>query len=240
MHLINKEFDKVVCVNLVNRPDKKEHMQEKFDKLGIEVEWFKAVPYGFAQEVVNSLKPAVNDFPRFNTKTPNEFGAAMSHYTVIKTALLEGAEKILVFEDDAMFIKNFNERFEKYYNDLPENWDMFLLYSFMYKIQPANVRVNARWIKAFQAWSLMSYGMNKKAMEKYIHMQDIQFQIADRVSFKMQDLQGMNIYSAVPTLCIPNQELGSNIRTNMNYAKTSDQVQAVTVLNMGFGNENYE
>jgi len=238
MHKLNKEFDKVVCINLVNRPDKKEHMQEKFDKLGIEVEWFSAVPYGFSQEIVNSLKPTENDFPRFNTKTPNEFGAAMSHYTVIKTSLLQGHKNIFVFEDDVMFIKNFNERFEKYYNALPDNWDMFLLYSFMYKIQPQNVRVNARWIKSFQAWSLMSYGINKSGMEKYIEAQDKLFQIADRASFKMQDY--MNIYSAVPTLCIPNQDLGSNIRTNMNYAKTSDQVQAVTVLNMGFGNENYE
>ena len=108
----------------------------------------------------------------------------------------------------------------------------------MYKIQPQNVRVNARWIKSYQAWSLMSYGVNKKGMKRYIADQDKMFQIADRVSFKMQD--SMNIYSAVPTLTIPNQNLGSNIRENMNYAKTSVQVQAVTVLNMGYGNENYE
>ena len=48
-------------------------------------------------------------------------------------------------------------------------------------------------------------------------------------------LKDLNIYSAVPTLCIPNQKLGSNIRgDNMNYVNTN------TVLNMGYGNENYE
>ena len=234
MHRLNKEFDKVVCVNLLSRSDKKDHMQEKFDKLGIEVEWFHAVEYGFASEIVSSLRPSVNDFPRFNTKAPNEFGAAMSHYTVIKTALIEGAERIFVFEDDVMFRKEFNDKFDKYYDALPSDWDMFLLYSFMYKIQPHNVRVNAKWIKSYDSWSLMSYGMRKNAMEKYIEKQDKMFRIADLASFRMQG-KDLNIYSAVPTLCIPNKNLGSNIRgDNMNYENTQ------TVINMGFGKENYE
>ena len=236
MHKLNKEFDKVVCINLVNRLDKRAHMQRKFDELGLEVEWFQAVPYGFAEGIVKSLKPTVHDFPRFNIHNPNEFGASMSHYTVIKTALLQGHENIFVFEDDAMFRKNFNEELDKYLNKLPEDWDMFLLYSFMYKIQPQNVRINSRWVRSYNSWSLMSYGMNKKAMEKYIHIQDINFQIADRASFKMQDPpSNLNIYSAVPTLCIPNKDLGSNIRgDNMNYERNQ------TILNMGFGKENYE
>ena len=234
MNKINEEFDKVVCVNLVNRPDKMANMKAKFDSLGIFVDWFQAVQYGFAREVVESLKPSVNDFPRFNTKHPNEFGAAMSHYTVIKTALEEGIEKLFVFEDDVMFRKDFNEEFDKYYSKLPEDWDMFMLYTFMYKIQPQNVRVNARWIKSFDGWSLMTYGMNRKAMKQYIKDQDQMFQIADRASFKMQG-KSLNIYSTVPTLCIPNQKLGSNIRgDNMNYVNTN------TILNMGFSNENYE
>jgi len=233
-HRLNKEFDKVVCINLLSRPDKRANMQEKFDRLGIEVQWYSAVPYGFASDIVNSLKPATNDYPRFNTKTPNEFGAAISHYTVIKTALIEGAEKIFVFEDDALFRKDFNTKFNGYYDSLPAGWDMFLLYSFMYKIQPQNVRVNAKWVKSYDGWSLMSYGINRKSMERYIEDQDKFFQIADRASFKMQG-KDLNIYSAVPTLCIPNTSLGSNIRgDNMNYVTTN------TVLNMGFSNENYE
>ena len=234
MHVINDFFDKVVCINLINRPDKKKNMQEKLDKLGIEVEWFQAVEYGFAEEVVKSLKPAVNDFPRFNVQQYNEFGAAMSHYTIIKTALAEGCNDIFVFEDDVMFRKDFTIQFSKYFNALPDGWNMFSLYSFMYKLQPQNVRVNARWVKSFDSWSLMTYGMDSKAMKKYIEDQDKFFQIADRASFKMQG-KDLNIYSAVPTLCIPNQKLGSNIRgDNMNYVNTN------TVLNMGFNNENFE
>jgi GR25 family glycosyltransferase involved in LPS biosynthesis len=231
---INKEFEKVVFINLLSRPDKRNNVEAKFEKLGIETEWFGAVEYGFAKQIVETLPPIVNDFPRFNIKTPNEFGAAMSHYTVIKTALEQGYERLFVFEDDVMFRKDFNNQFEKSFDSLPKDWDMIMLYSFMYKIQPQNVRVNARWMKSFDAWSLMAYGMNRKTMQRYVDDMDKMFQIADRTSFKMQG-KDLNIYSAVPTLCIPNQNLGSNIRgDNMNYVNTN------TILNMGFDNKNYE
>lgn len=236
MNKINKEFDKVICINLVNRPDKREKTQSKFDALGIEVEWFNAVQYGFAKEIVNSL-PSQNmgqGFPRFNKQSPNEFGAAMSHYTVIKTALLEGHKNIFVFEDDVLFRKDFNTQFEKSFNKLPEDWDMIMLYSFMYNYLPQNIRVNSKWLKSYNSWSLLAYGMNEKAMKKYIEEQDEFFRIADLASYQMQG-KDLNIYSAVPTLCIPNQELGSNIRgSNLNYVNTN------TVLNMGFSNDNYE
>lgn len=234
MHRLNTEFDKVYCVNLLSRPDKREHMAQKFDKLGIDVEWFDAIEYGFAKEIVESLKPAVNDFPRFNVKTPNEFGAAISHYTIIKSALQKGYEKIFVFEDDVLFRKNFNEELNKYLDKVPEDWDMLSLYSFMYELKPQNIRVNSRWVKSYLSWSLMAYGMNKEAMTDYISIQDKMFQIADRVSFKMPELTDLNIYSTVPTLCIPNKDLGSNIRTSMNYETTQ------TVLNRGFGKDNFE
>jgi len=77
--------------------------------------------------------------------------------------------------------------------------------------------------------------MNRKSMAKYINYQDAMFQIADRASFKMQDPPSdMNIYSAVPTLCIPNIKLGSNIRNHLNYSETN------TVLNLGYSNNNFE
>ena len=46
----------------------------------------------------------------------------------------EGCENIFVFEDDAKFHKGFNERVDKYLNELPTDWDMILFYSFMYQL----------------------------------------------------------------------------------------------------------
>lgn len=233
MHRINKEFDKVVCINLAERPDKRQKMQEKFDKLGIQVEWFTSVQYGFIPRIITPILES--KVGHFNKNQPYEIGAALSHYHVIKQALIEGAENIMVFEDDVRFHKNFNEKFEKYMEQLPKNWDIILLYSFMYELLPQNVRVSKRWMKSFRSWSLMSYGMKKQAMQEYISRQDKFFTISDLVTYKMQEETDLNIYSAVPALCLPETKLGSNIRgQNLNYEYSP------TIVNLGYSDENYE
>lgn len=236
---INQYFDKIYCINLAERPDKKKKMEERFDKLGIEVEWFTAVTYGFAGKIVPAL--VKSKVSHFNTKQPNEFGAALSHYTVIKKALLEGHEQIFVFEDDAKFDKNFNDKIPKYLDSLPDDANMMMLYSYMYEFLPENKKMNSRWMKAYKAWSLMAYGMDKIMMKEYIKMQDSLFAISDSVTFKLQENKKLNIYSAIPSICIPDTKISSNIRKKMNYDGIGNLTDGtVSITNLGVSNENYE
>lgn len=230
MHRINKEFDKVICINLAERKDKRERMESRFSRLGITTEWFTAVQYGFIPKILNPIVDS--KVGNFNKNQPFEIGAALSHYHVIKQALAEGCEKIFVFEDDAKFHFDFNNKFNSYMNILPENWDILLLYSFMYQLNPENTRINSKWIRSFNSWSLMSYGINKKAMQAYIKSQDNFFTISDRVTYEMQNNNEFNIYSAVPTLCIPEPN-SSNIRSQANY------IQNPTIINLGIKDDNY-
>ena len=232
MNRLNKEFDKVICINLAERKDKRENMQKKFDALDIEVEWFTAVQYGFIPKIVDPI--VKSRAGHFNVNQPYEIGASLSHYHVIKQALLEGCESIFVFEDDARFHKDFNAKLDGYMDDLPDHWDMIMFYSFMYHLLPENTRVSKKWIRAFRSWSLMAYGMKKDIMEGYIKSQDSFFTIADSVTYNMQEKSDFRIYSAIPALCVPEIELGSNIRgANMNYNTNP------TITNLGYSNENY-
>lgn len=233
MHRLNKEFDKVVCINLAERPDKKELMQERFDKYGIEVEWFTAVQYGFIPKIVKPINDSKNG--KFNENQPFEIGAALSHYHVIKQALTEGCKKIFVFEDDAKFHVDFNKKLDSYLDDLPEDWNMISFYSFMYNIMPQNIRVSKRWLKSYKSWSLMAYGMNEEFMRSYIASQNAFFTIADAVSFNLQENALLKSYTAIPSLCIPETQMGSNIRgQNMNYESNP------TITNMGYGDDHYD
>ena len=231
MHPINKIFDKIICINLAERPEKREKSQQNFNILGLDVEFFTAVKYDFIPNIV----PAINQSGtgKFNPKQPYELGAALSHYHVIKQALAEGAERIFVMEDDVMFHKNFNKKWDLYYRNLPKNWDMFLLYSFMYEWLPQNKRMNAYWAKSYRSWSLMTYGMNRRLMEAYIEMQDKHFTISDMVTYKLQENPLYNCYSAVPSLCIPSTA-SSDIRGIKNYEQNQ------TVTNWGVSNDEYE
>jgi GR25 family glycosyltransferase involved in LPS biosynthesis len=229
-HIINDNFDRVVCINLAKRKDKKQTTQEKFDKVGIKVEWFEAVQYGFAPSVVAALN--ANRTGRFNAEQPNEFGCALSHYTVIKKAYEDGLDNIFVFEDDICFHKNFNARLDRYFNDLPGDWQMINLYSFMYELLPQNVRVNKSWIRSYKSWSMMAYGMKREVMKEYIRRQDAFFTISDAVTFGMQDSYSM--YTAIPALCVPNPSLESNIRSVKNYENK------ITITNLGIKSDEYE
>ncbi len=240
MHLLNRVFDKVVCINLAERKDKREKMQKKFDALGIEVEWFTAVQMHFSGLIAQSI----NNYPnfkspgkkcgKFNIESPHEVGASISHYWVLKKALIEGAEKIFVFEDDCLFHKNFNNKFDSYWQDLPTSWDMISLYSFMYQLLPENKRVSNKWMRSYKSWSLMAYGMNKNVMKEYIERQDFFFTIADSVTFTMQEESHFNIFSSIPALCIPDIGMKSNIRNKMNYKSNP------TITNLGYSDDNYE
>lgn len=229
---INDYFDKIVCITLDERYDKKMETQKRFDKLGLNVEWFQAVKYEFIPNIIQYLAHTNHSY--FNKHQPYEIGAAISHYTVMKKALLEGHKKVLILEDDVLFQKDFHNKFEKYMKKAPEDWDMLMFYSFLYEFLPQHQKVSSRWIRSYKTWSLMSYAVTENFMREYIKRQDNFFTISDMISFKMQEEGKFNIYSAIPTLCIPNTDAGSDIRKYVNYKANP------TVLNTGFGKENFE
>ena len=224
MSLINEKYDKIVCINLKERPDKKEYMLERFEQYDIDVEWYHPVILGYASQFVDLYADKYNDlsrnYVRFNKSFPNEFGTLHSHYYVIKSALLEGVDNLFVFEDDCAFHTDWNNLLPKYLNSIPDDADGILLYSFMDRLLPENVRVKPRWTKGFASWSFIAYGLNRKAMEGYIAMMDRYPMIADRGSWEMMTSGLYNFYIASPPLIIPSKDLTSNIRgENKNYEK---------------------
>ena len=236
MSLINERYDKVVCLSLLEREDKYLYMNEQFKKYNIEAQFYRPVIPGYAKTL---LDPYINGLKgqdlRFNQQFPNELGAMTSHYTIIKTALLEGVENIFVFEDDCAFHKDWNTLLPKYLDTIPEDADGILLYSFMDRLQPQNVRVKPRWTKGFASWSLLAYGMNKRAMTEYIKLQDTFPMIADKASWVLMTQHGLNFYVASPPLVLPAKTLTSSIRgENKNYEKIK------SIFVMGVNEGDYE
>jgi len=225
MSLINEKYDKVVCICLKERDDKYKYMLSQFIKHDIEVEWFRPVIPGYAAKLMGAYTKLYNDPPNgkvfFNPQFPNELGAMESHYSVIKTALLEGSQNLFIFEDDCAFHKNWETYLPKYLDTIPDDADGIMLYSYMAALQPQNLRVKPRWVKGFASWSILAYGMNRKAMERYIAIADAQPMIADAITLNMMTRENFNFYIATPPLVIPAKELSSNIRgDNKNYEQS--------------------
>lgn len=239
MSLINEKYNKVVCICLKEREDKYKYSLAQFIKHGIDVEFYRPVVPGYAAQLLEDYYKRWNSPDnmkiRFNPRFPNELGAMQSHYHVIKSALLDGAQSLFIFEDDCAFHKDWENLESKYFNSIPEDADGVLLYSFQAQLYAQNVRVKPRWTKGYGSWSILAYGMNRRAMERYIQLADAAPMIADSITFNMMTKEDFNFYVASPPLVVPTKDLTSNIRgENKNY----EQIR--TVYMMGINDNDYE
>jgi GR25 family glycosyltransferase involved in LPS biosynthesis len=239
MGLINKKYEKVICICLLEREDKYKYALSQFEKHNIQVEWFRPVIPGYAAQLLDPYYKRWNSPDntkiRFNPRFPNELGAMQSHYHVIKTALLENKQSLFIFEDDCAFHKDWENLEAKYFNTIPEDADGVLLYSFQTQLYAQNLRVKPRWTKGYGSWSILAYGMNRRAMERYIKIADASPMIADSITFQMMTNENFNFYVASPPFVIPAKSLSSNIRgENKNY----EQIR--TIYMMGINDNDYE
>ena len=109
---VNEYFDKIYCINLDRRPDRwEENCLPQFKKLGLEVERFSAT------DGQSEL-----DLPHGKTYNA-ELAGCYSHLNAIKKAKEEGVKRLLLLEDDVVFVDDLNERFSELINNVPE-WDI--------------------------------------------------------------------------------------------------------------------
>jgi len=117
------------------------------------------------------------------------FGCAFNHYSAIKTAYETGANSVLLFEDDVLFLKN-RDTIIKYLDNIPTDWDyLYFTPAFMtyYDVHDLALVKNSQEmyidLKKFRHASLhweldyqqtncwmtaTAYALNRKAMELYI------------------------------------------------------------------------
>jgi glycosyl transferase family 25 len=106
-------FNKVYCINLKHREDRKINILEQCTKYKLgKIEFFEAIDGKNHSNKYNLLSGAI--------------GLIMSNIVVLKDAKEKNYNKILILEDDCYFTDEINE-IETYLNCLPDDWDMFYL-----------------------------------------------------------------------------------------------------------------
>ena len=104
-NFINSVVDKIYVINMDQDTDRLKHIKYQLDKFNLK---FQRVPG------VNGKK----EFPKYKNKTPlrpGVLGCLLSHTNVIKDAIQNNYENILVLEDDAILHQNFLQEFETKY-----------------------------------------------------------------------------------------------------------------------------
>jgi GR25 family glycosyltransferase involved in LPS biosynthesis len=138
---INDYFDKVVVINLDKRTDRLEKITKQLDELGITFERFSAID-------------GTDKMPILAGKD--------SHIQVWKDNL---GKRVLVLEDDAFFVDNFQERFDEVIQTLPEDWDVFYLGALLDKRTGKVIKVNNDWYRQVVSTGTQAYCINPDIMQ---------------------------------------------------------------------------
>jgi GR25 family glycosyltransferase involved in LPS biosynthesis len=147
---VNDYFDKVVVINLDRRQDRMDRLDPQLKELGIEYERHSAVD-GKALGI-----------------TPLVAGT-MSHVEVLKN---HRDQKILILEDDAYFVEDFNDKFETVMQTLPNDSDIFYLGALLPKNVGKTTPVNANWHRQVMTTGSHAYCINPARVNYFIENLD--------------------------------------------------------------------
>jgi len=117
LSIINKIFDRVYLINLDSRPDRMDRMRKILTDLNI---IYKRIS-GFDGKKEFSRIPA-----QFRKK-PGEYGYAQSMLMILKDARENSYEKILVFDDDVIFMKGFEDKITYVTTRIIHDWKLLYL-----------------------------------------------------------------------------------------------------------------
>lgn len=147
---VNEYFDKVVVINLDRRTDRMEQLVPQLEKLGIQYERHSAV---------DGKELGINPI----------FAGTMSHVEVLKN---NRDSRILVLEDDAQFVDDFNEKFEEVMQTLPNDYDIFYLGALLPKDTGKVTPVNKHWTRQVMTTGSQAYCINQARVNYFIENLD--------------------------------------------------------------------
>lgn len=203
--MFNDHFDRVFCLNLPIREDRKERMSSLFSKHNLNVDFFSAVR-GFAIPYIHSL---VSD--RFSAA--GYVGTLISYLNLFDYALNKGYEKICVIEDDVMIHKNIHSIADTYIPKLPENTDM-AYFSYiplnddhsMWNYNTINDKfidgnISGGVFRAKNLCSMMAFSVNRRIMEYLVKSLNESFQPIDlHIMANIQDKEEFGVYGINPQM----------------------------------------
>lgn len=189
MHL-NEYFDKVYCLTLPHCKERQELFSKKAATAGLQFDYYPGV-YG---SLLSNVYRVFSGATQTKITNANYMGCALAHLSIYKDALSRGKKRILILEDDILFHKDLNNKFNAIYPEIPNSWHMLYLAWVplsddltMWDYNVINPHIISPHIsKAKNMWTCMAYGMTETSMKETIASYDFSKEI-DR--FFVEDVQ---------------------------------------------------
>lgn len=137
--VINQYFDHVYVLNLSRRMDRKVCMVQKLNHLNIKAEFFTAVD-GYTPECkkeyeayfnIPLCQPNAHPLEKFLKMkvitSPGAWGYLKTFSNILKDAKKRKFQRILCFDDDVLFHKDFENRFVELTKNISNHWKLLYL-----------------------------------------------------------------------------------------------------------------
>lgn len=111
------KFDRVVCVSLDRRPDRRAAFLER---LPVDFPWGEV-------EIYSAIDGKKCKHPEWWTQGGGAWGCYRSHLDILEQSLMAGHQRILIFEDDATFCERFSHKALEFFARLPRGWEQAYL-----------------------------------------------------------------------------------------------------------------
>lgn len=185
-------FDRAVVLTLVEEEERQKFIVDEFDKLGIiGWEFHYECKHPFQQTIINALN--ASDEGRF--RLPNEYGCTRSHYSIIKQALYQDCENILIMEDDICLLKNM-ALFLDYLKAIPKDYTLLQFGGFCADNNKFDEFLlkhkDEKWIRhyGYPIWTTSMYALSQLGMAAWLKIQDSQLGVAD-LPLYMLNIRGL-------------------------------------------------
>lgn len=190
-------FDKVFCLNLCERTDRKEFMEDQFRKLGIldQITWHEAVKHPLGDGNIISRALGMSQIGWLNND--DEYNCAREHYTIVKSSYLSGCNHILILEDDISLLNN-KELFQEMIDLIPRDYDILRLGAVWTKEYTSELSGKPGWNLCYKDFrGAFGYALNREGMRYIINCQDCYFEAADSPLSKSNRIKinGLKMYN---------------------------------------------
>lgn len=158
-------FDAAYYINLDSRPDRREAFERRSEEAGIEAERFAAI-----------CPPPVPLSKTTDEREHFKIGCKMSHDGCVQLAKERNQKRILIFEDDCVFVPDFADKFPRYVDELKmvEDWDMCFLGgspepAFLKKGDVCTQETSNLFLNPGAVWGAHAYAMNSQFYDKVLN-----------------------------------------------------------------------
>ena len=184
--MLNKYFEKIYCISLERRTDRRKKAHDHFSSLGIDFEFFDAIDG--------------KDIPISKGKlNQGEVGCILSHLSIYKKSIEDGIGDYLILEDDCEFHPDINNLFPIFYKQIPDDWCLFYLGGNHNHTKIEMIDKNIH--RLHRTYTTHCYGVRKGFSEFLVSNMDKNMESLNQADVELSDIQKIKpCYGTIPHL----------------------------------------